>query len=62
MPPLTQKISLMTPHAWALDAYNEMLAKDQPSLSVIGSSCGMLLAFAGAFYLLGLLRFRSLPA
>jgi len=62
MPPLTQKISLMTPHAWALDAYNEMLAKEQPSLAIIGSSCGMLLAFAAVFYVLGLLRFRSLPA
>jgi len=62
MPPLTQKISLMTPHAWALDAYNEMLARDQPSLAVIGSSCGMLLAFAAVFFVLGLLRFRSLPA
>ncbi|MFM7056974.1 MAG: ABC transporter permease [Planctomycetota bacterium] len=60
MPPITQKISLMTPHAWALDAYNEILTKDLPNLSTVFASCGMLLAFASLFFILGLIRFRSL--
>jgi ABC-2 type transport system permease protein len=59
MPPLTQKISLMTPHAWALDAYNEMLTKDLPNLGIIAASCGMLLVFAATFFVLGLARFRT---
>ncbi|MEI7698251.1 MAG: ABC transporter permease [Planctomycetia bacterium] len=62
MPPFTQKISLLTPHAWALDAYNEVLTKDQPSISVIAISCAALLAFSLVFFISGLLRFRSLQA
>ncbi|MEN9554371.1 MAG: Inner rane transport permease YbhR, partial [Planctomycetota bacterium] len=60
MPPFTQKISLMTPHAWALDAYSEVLTKDTPAMSVILGSCTALLAFATVFFVCGLLRFRSL--
>ncbi|MEY3172480.1 MAG: Inner rane transport permease YbhR [Planctomycetota bacterium] len=59
MPPLTQKISLMTPHAWALDAYNEILTRDLPDLRIVAASCGMLLLFASVFFTLGLARFRS---
>ncbi len=59
MPPLSQKISLMTPHAWALDAYSELLTKDVPALSVIGQSCIALLGFAAVFFVIGLYRFRS---
>ena len=60
MPPFTQKISLMTPHAWALDAYSEVLTKDTPAMSVILGSCTALLVFATVFFVCGLLRFRSL--
>jgi ABC-2 type transport system permease protein len=59
MPPLTQKISLFTPHAWALDAYNEVLAKDLPNLNIIFTSCGVLLGFASVFFVIGLVRFRK---
>jgi len=59
MPPLTQKISLMTPHAWALDAYNEILTKDLPNPFTVFASCLMLLTFASVFFVLGLLRFRT---
>lgn len=58
MPPLTQKVSLMTPHAWALDAYSEVLTKELPSLRVIGLSCGALLGFSLLFFLVGQYRFR----
>ena len=59
MPPLTQKISLMTPHAWALDAYGELLTKESPQLSIVAQSCGVLLIFSSVFFVIGLLRFRA---
>lgn len=59
MPPTTQKISLFTPHAWALDAYAELLTKEMPQLSTIAESCGMLLLFSTVFFVVGLYRFRA---
>ncbi len=59
MPPITQKISLFTPHAWALDAYGEVLTRDLPRLSVIAQSCGMLLLFSSVFFVVGLYRFQA---
>lgn len=59
MPELSQKISLATPHAWALDAYSEVLTRDFPSNSVIATSCGVLLAFSTVFFIGGLFRFRA---
>jgi ABC-2 type transport system permease protein len=59
MPPMSQKISLFTPHAWALDAYSELLTKEMPRISTIGQSCGMLLVFSGLFFIVGLYRFRA---
>jgi len=59
MPPLTQKISLFTPHAWALDAYSEVLTKDVPRMATIGQSCAALLVFSTVFFLIGRYRFRN---
>jgi ABC-2 type transport system permease protein len=59
MPPLSQKISLFTPHAWALDAYSELLTKESPHLAVVGQSCGVLLIFSTVFFAIGLVRFRN---
>jgi ABC-type multidrug transport system permease subunit len=45
MPEQTQKISLITPHGWALDAYRELLNADpkyQPNLRIVGQSCAVL--------------------
>jgi ABC-type multidrug transport system permease subunit len=61
MPEETQKISLVTPHGWALDAYRELLNADpnyQPNLAIVGRACAVLSGFglvflAGAW---GLLR------
>lgn len=58
MPPLSQRISLFTPHAWALDAYSEVLTKVTPTYSVIGQSCLALLMFAAVFFVVGLYRFQ----
>ena len=57
MPPMSQKISLFTPHAWALDAYSELLTEEMPRISTITESCGMLLLFSMAFFAVGLYRF-----
>ncbi|MCA9036726.1 MAG: ABC transporter permease [Planctomycetaceae bacterium] len=59
MPPLSQKISLCTPHAWALDAYGELLTRESPDLARITLCCGVLLTFATVFFIGGLLRFRN---
>ena len=59
MPPMSQKISLFTPHAWALDAYSELLTKEMPRISTIAQSCGMLLVFSAMFFVVGLYRFRA---
>ncbi|MEZ6032088.1 MAG: ABC transporter permease [Planctomycetaceae bacterium] len=59
MPPLSQKISLFTPHAWALDAYSELLTKEMPNINTIAQSCGMLLLFSSAFFIVGMYRFRA---
>ncbi len=58
MSPLTQKISLFTPHAWALDAYGEVLTKNIPNHTVILQSCVVLMLFTSTFFIIGLLRFR----
>jgi ABC-2 type transport system permease protein len=58
MPELSQKISLCTPHAWALDAYSQLLTRDVPDPLIILKCCGALLAFSTVFFVGGLLRFR----
>ena len=58
MSPLTQKISLLTPHAWALDAYGELLTKSVPNHTVILNSCAVLMVFTSTFFIVGLFRFR----
>ena len=59
MPPMSQKISLLTPHAWALDAYAELLTKETPKLVTVAQSCGMLLLFSTVFFIVGLRRFSA---
>ena len=52
MPEETQKISLVTPHGWALDAYRELLNADpkyQPNLAIVGRACAVLSGFGLAF-------------
>jgi ABC-type multidrug transport system permease subunit len=61
MPEHTQKLSLLTPQGWALDAYRELLnplAGYQPNLAIVGKACGVLAGFGAAFLGLawGLLR------
>jgi ABC-type multidrug transport system permease subunit len=61
MPAETQKLSLFTPHGWALDAYKELLGATlsyEPNLALVLRACGVLATFGGGFLALawGLLR------
>jgi ABC-type multidrug transport system permease subunit len=51
MPPQMQQITQITPHAWALDAYKELLtvANRQPHVELIVKACGVLTGFGAAF-------------
>jgi ABC-2 type transport system permease protein len=59
-PELMQQVGLVTPHAWALIAYEQILSRDKPELSVIWQSCEILLAFAAGFFAIGWWRARNL--
>ncbi len=55
MPEQTQKLSLLTPQGWALDAYRELLnplATYQPNLEIVLRACAVLSGFGVAFLLL----------
>lgn len=49
MPEQMKAVSLVTPHAWALDAYAQLLAAPAPDVSAVWLSCGVLLAFGAVF-------------
>jgi len=59
-PHLMQKVGLVTPHAWALIAYDQLLNQDEPDFALAWRCVGVLLAFAGGFFLIGWWRYRSL--
>jgi ABC-2 type transport system permease protein len=62
LPDFMQKLSLATPHAWALKAYDELLrnaSRATPDLNTVATGCAMLVAFSAVFFLLGSLRFRT---
>ena len=59
MPEMMQQASLATPHAWALIAYNQLLATSAPNVVLVWQCTGMLVVFAAAFFALGWWRFRA---
>ena len=60
LPELMQKISLATPHAWALIAYQQILTRAHPDLATIGQCCVWLAGYAAAYFALGCWRFQKL--
>jgi ABC-2 type transport system permease protein len=60
LPDAMRELSLTTPHAWSLIAYEELLGKATPDLSRVLESCAMLTAFAIVFFVAGSLRFRTI--
>lgn len=59
MPPLMRQLSLGTPHAWALDAYDQILNRTVPNTTVVAQSCAALACFAIGYFLLGWMRYRA---
>lgn len=57
LPASIQRLSYITPHAWALNAYQDVLLRHH---SLLGTLANLLvvMAFAGAFYLFALNRFK----
>ena len=60
LPELMQNVSLATPHAWALIAYQELLTRDHPNLLRVLECCGVLTLFGGLSFAFGSWRFRKL--
>jgi ABC-type multidrug transport system permease subunit len=49
MPEGMKRASLVTPHAWALDAYSQLLGSPDPQVTVVTTACLVLLAFGAGF-------------
>jgi hypothetical protein len=61
MPEQMKELSRLTPHAWALDAYRELLTAPHPNLRLVAVACGVLVGFGVAFLALAwsLLRLET---
>lgn len=59
LPDLMQTVSLGTPHAWALMAYDELLTHQHVLHAEVAKCCAVLLAFAAVFFLAGWMKFRT---
>jgi len=57
LPEAMQKFSLITPHAWALNAYQDILLRRLPLIATL-PNLGVVLLFGAAFYGIALARFR----
>jgi len=56
MPDTMQTIGLITPHAWAIDGYHEIIVRNEGLLSVVPHTAA-LLGFAAIFFSIGAWRF-----
>lgn len=62
-PPLMQQISLvLTPHAWSLNAYEEVLVHSPPDSLFVLVNCGVLILITAVLLFAGNLRLRSLQS
>lgn len=60
LPELMKNVSLATPHAWALIAYQELLTHTNPDMRYVWECCGVLLTMGSVCFTYGWLRFRKL--
>ena len=58
-PPLMKRISLFTPHGWALRAFDGVLTQASVDVMLVTQCCAMLVMFAVIFFGLGWWRFRA---
>ena len=59
-PELMQKLGLVTPHSWALIAYDQILNRPDPETAVVVKCCLIMLAFAVGFFSIGWWRSREM--
>lgn len=57
LPESMQKFSLVTPHAWALNAYQDLILRHKPLIATL-PNIGAVVLFGVAFFALALTRFR----
>lgn len=57
LPETIQKLSVITPHAWALNAYQDLLLRHLPLTATLGN-IAMVVLFGTLFYSFALARFR----
>lgn len=60
LPELMKNVSLATPHAWALIAYQELLTHDHPNMITVGQCCSVMALFGSLCFAIGCWRFRRL--
>jgi ABC-type multidrug transport system permease subunit len=58
MPEQMKQISRVTPHAWALDAYSQLLVNPQPEIPIVSQACLVLIGFGAAFTALAWWRLK----
>jgi len=49
MPERMKLLSRFTPHAWAMDAYSQLLLRPEPNLLLVAQACGVLILFGAGF-------------
>jgi ABC-2 type transport system permease protein len=59
-PELMQKLGLVTPHSWALIAYDQILNRPNPEMTVVVRCCLTMLAFSTAYFAVGWWRSREM--
>lgn len=59
LPEMMKTLSLATPHAWALRAFDAVLSQDQVDSITVIDHCFVLMGFAAAFFFVGWWRFRQ---
>jgi ABC-2 type transport system permease protein len=58
LPAMMKKVSLFTPHAWSLEAFDAVLTHSNVDQMLVFDCCLALLSFAAAFFVCGWWRFR----
>lgn len=59
-PHFMQELGLITPHAWALIAYDQLLNRDAPDYALVWRCLAVLAGFSGGFFIIGFWRFRRM--
>jgi ABC-2 type transport system permease protein len=57
MPDTMQTIGLITPHAWAIEGYHDIIVRDEGLVDILPAFAA-LVAFAAVFFAVGISRFR----